>query len=658
MALDMENKQLKARIQELMDDLEDKENQMILSAQLGKELLESNNELNNQLEDIQESNLKQVEELRQENYNLKIKFESNVLARSNFINEMENMKEKLEEKAKQELSRVNANHDKKIDELQLEIECLHTELEKSTLVTEQLQEKVSKQDEMLVEAHKYSKQLQGMGVLETQLEELKEECTLMRFKNDELKIIVADVNDEKQQLLFDQQNLMEKIEFLKENLEGKTTQGMAWYDALQDSREQMSELQMEVSTLKAVALNRSHKEKGNSLFGEVEDKRLALEQKYFAISTKYESLHKTHQIVKRQLHQLKTQILPMLQMAGNQADSSKIKRLEAALSQSRSEIHGCYVKIKDLEKESKEQGLSTRLENFHDAFTDFKDKKDYVAFLQNEIKRFKETIGGLKSEGEKTTMKLVAETGKRRETESVLHTCEVKKEKLEHEVVRLRLKLDELKIKLQQDGKSTELIREPTNARGTNRSIWKDVSLFTKTEKPKDTASENAPRQSVNQTFEAQSGAEAKNIKTNQSKVVESTEILPSKKAKPVVRVMPLNGEKKSVDHNVNEKLCPVAVPTVNAAPRVERKNTDSRKPVLLEHNQSSFALEKSTSDSISKINDNTQQQIPPGERTERTENVSIREDGEKAEKRQEFQQARRIHIKKDAGSKNECQQQ
>lgn len=38
---------------------------------------------------------------------------------------------------------------------------------------------------------------------------------------------------------------------------------------LQDSRRQLSELQMENSILKAEAMNRSHKEKGNSLFGEV-----------------------------------------------------------------------------------------------------------------------------------------------------------------------------------------------------------------------------------------------------------------------------------------------------------------------------------------------------------------------------------------------------
>ena len=39
-------------------------------------------------------------------------------------------------------------------------------------------------------------------------------------------------------------------------------------------------------------------------------------------------------------------------MAGNQADSSKIKRLEAALSQSQNDVQRLYVKIKDLEKEN------------------------------------------------------------------------------------------------------------------------------------------------------------------------------------------------------------------------------------------------------------------------------------------------------------------
>lgn len=58
---DMENKRLKAQIQELSDELKEKDNQIILSAQLGKELLESNSELNRQMEEIQDSNLMQIE---------------------------------------------------------------------------------------------------------------------------------------------------------------------------------------------------------------------------------------------------------------------------------------------------------------------------------------------------------------------------------------------------------------------------------------------------------------------------------------------------------------------------------------------------------------------------------------------------------------------
>lgn len=40
----------------------------------------------------------------------------------------------------------------------------------------------------------------------------------------------------------------------------------------------------------------------------------------------------------------------MLAMAGNQADSSQIKRLEAALLQSKNEIQNLHAKIEELKK--------------------------------------------------------------------------------------------------------------------------------------------------------------------------------------------------------------------------------------------------------------------------------------------------------------------
>jgi hypothetical protein len=59
--LEMENKQLKGQIEELKLELEDKESQMELSGRLGNELLQSNNELNRNIEEIQEAHLQDME---------------------------------------------------------------------------------------------------------------------------------------------------------------------------------------------------------------------------------------------------------------------------------------------------------------------------------------------------------------------------------------------------------------------------------------------------------------------------------------------------------------------------------------------------------------------------------------------------------------------
>ena len=146
---------------------------------------------------------------------------------------METAKEKLVQSLKQELARQENIHDKKVEERQAVIESLQSELEKNSLVNEQLRAKILKQEKMLADAHKYSKQIQGMGALESQLEDMKEECTSMRLKKEEMKIMLNDANAEKEQLLFDKQNLVQKVDMLKENLEETSGQGKIWFDALQ-----------------------------------------------------------------------------------------------------------------------------------------------------------------------------------------------------------------------------------------------------------------------------------------------------------------------------------------------------------------------------------------------------------------------------------------
>ena len=534
--LGTENWQLKVQIEELKLELQDKESQMTLSGKLGNELLQSNNELNHNLEVIQESHLREMEELRQQNYSLRMKIDQQKLAQTNLANEMEITREKFEQNMEQELARRENIHEKKVGELQADIDSLQSELERYCLVNEQLNGKILKQEEMLADAHKYSRQIQGMGALESQLEDMKEECTLMRLRKEELKIVVNDVNAEKEQLLFDKMNLERKIELMKETLEETSSQGKIWFDSLQSSRQQLSELELENSTLKAEVMNRTHKEKGNSLFGEVEDKRLELELQHTALSAKYKSLSTSHNVTKKQLIELKTRILPMLTMAGNQADSSKIKRLESALIRSKSEIQSLYVKIEELEKEKSGRIINSELERFHDVFTDFKDKKDYVIYLQDEIKRLNQTIENLKSKNSVAMMKLTGATDKRRQVESQLSLTEDEKEKLKLERVCLQIKMDELKIKLRQAQKKEVLPQAGLEkSESLQSSLWKDASLFTKPSEGK--KNEMSNEETLWPTNETMGIKPLSTTVPDQTPIDKPPQILSTEKQKPVEMV-------------------------------------------------------------------------------------------------------------------------
>ena len=164
-----------------------------------------------------------------------MRFDQEQLSQKNFANEMEIMKDKLERNFKEEFARQENIHEAKVQELQAEIDSLNSELGKNSLLNGQLRAKIAKQEEMLTDAHKYLKQIQGIGILESQVEDLKEKCSLMRLKKEEMKITLSDVHSENERLLFDKQNLLEKNHLLIEELDKTMNKGKIWFDALQVS---------------------------------------------------------------------------------------------------------------------------------------------------------------------------------------------------------------------------------------------------------------------------------------------------------------------------------------------------------------------------------------------------------------------------------------
>jgi len=424
-----------------------------LAGELGKSLLENNQELERRLEEVNAeyiSALGKLEELKQDNHSLRSRLDTEIRTNSNHAHELEDLKENLRKEFETKEESQQLTTEKKINDLRKEIESLQNDVSKHTLIENQLQEKIKKQEEMLRKAHQSNEELQHKG--RSRLDSIEEYVNLaseLKEERDILIMKVADYEDNQERILFDRNALKERVGYLEEELQEKTRQAQTWLNCLQEARLEAGELKAELENLKADNARRNFGKQGNSLFGEVEDRRLELEKKYSSLQARHEGMVKIHNITKQHLQRLKNQVATLLQVKSCHADASQIQRLTRALVQKEGEVKILNAKISTLEKQKEGSNMSDRLMEFHDAFSEFGDKKDYVNFLQLQLEDSKKTVAELNKELQTKTLLQLAETDRLRQTEHQLHASESKVERLNSENIKLRLKIDDLRIKLQ-----------------------------------------------------------------------------------------------------------------------------------------------------------------------------------------------------------------
>lgn len=460
---------LKEEIIRLKEENESLQQDGQLAGEIGKNLLENNQELERKLEEVNNdyiTTLGNLEELKQENYSLRSRLETEVRTNSNHAHELDDLKVKLQKEFEAKEKSQQMTTEKKICELRKEIESLQNDISKHTLVEIQLQEKIKKQDEMLQAARRSSEELQHKG--RSRLESIEEYIHLaseLSEERDALTMKLADLKDSQERILFDRNVLKERVEHLEEELQEKARQGQTWFNCLQEARNEAGELKAELENLKADNARRNFGKQGNSLFGEVEDQRLELEKKYGSLRARHEGAMKVHNMTKQHLQRLKNQVATLLQVKSCHADASQIQRLTQALVQKEGEVKMLNTKISSLEKQKEERNISSRLMEFHDAFSEFGDKKDYVNFLQLQLEDSKKALAALNKELQTKTLLQLSETDRLRHTEHQLHVSESNVERLNGENIKLRLKIDDLRLKLQSHSQ-----KDPQNVSQTSTS--------------------------------------------------------------------------------------------------------------------------------------------------------------------------------------------
>uniref|UniRef100_A0A5F8ARP9 Protein Spindly n=1 Tax=Macaca mulatta TaxID=9544 RepID=A0A5F8ARP9_MACMU len=375
--------------------LKEAEEERLKAAQYGLQLVESQNELQNQLDKCRNEMMTMTESYEQEKYTLQREVELKSRMLESLSCECEAIKQQQKmhlEKLEEQLSR---SHGQEVNELKSKIEKLKVELDEARLSEKQLKHQVDHQKELL-------------------------SC-----KSEELRVMSERVQESMSSEMLALQIELTEMESMKK------------------ARVANQDLQVQLDQALQQALDPNSK--GNSLFAEVEDRRAAMERQLISMKVKYQSLKKQNVFNREQMQRMKLQIATLLQMKGSQTEFEQQERLLAMLEQKNGEIKHLLGEIRNLEKfknlyesmESKPSVDSGALE----------DNTYYTDLLQMKLDNLNKEIESTKGELSIQRMKALFESQRALDIERKLFANERCLQLSESENMKLRAKLDELKLK-------------------------------------------------------------------------------------------------------------------------------------------------------------------------------------------------------------------
>lgn len=447
----------------------EKEEKLHLAGEYGLQLQEDLQDSHKHMEGMRIQHEAQMESKIQEIYELKIKLESverslddqKIIIKSS-IDDF-NMKEEV---LKNEL---NDN----INVLKKDNSSLNGQLNQSQLKERQLLEQIAQLEEKNAKLAFEKQKKQDVNVNAS----YNEEVFVLNEKLIQFEDLVETMNsenvkmkNENEMICLSFKNLKEEMLNKQNELEAAENQSTSYYNYLEKAREETKEVTAELEVLKLQLKQSGHQNKGNSLFGEVEDERMMMEKKFKTMEVKFESISKAYAFLKSQHHNLKSQVTALLSLHSGKADIDYIRNIERALSQSKSENAELVNKLKQKQEDELEEKEPSEfdLKELGKNLPNFESNEDVVEFLSIKFEESKEKIKNLQSELDRIHIVKMAESDKLLTAEQKLHETGNAAERYKNEKMKLRLKLEETESKYKAEYAKRILIEKKFNYDSTN----------------------------------------------------------------------------------------------------------------------------------------------------------------------------------------------
>ncbi|NXY90225.1 SPDLY protein, partial [Alcedo cyanopectus] len=253
----------------LKRQLKEAEKEQRKAAQYGLYLLESQSEVQNQLDQTRRELADKTEKYEQEKYTLQREIELKNRMLDSLSFECDSLKQQQNiqlENQKEQLARV---HGQEIGDLKNKLESLKAELDETRLSEKQLRHKVDHQKEIIAAK---SEELHVMS--ERVHETMSSEMLNLQIELAELASVKGDIEEKMNELQYRKEklelansNLFHQLERLQGEKEEREKEIVSYSNALEKAREANQELQVQLD--QAVQQSLDPTRKGNSLFAEV-----------------------------------------------------------------------------------------------------------------------------------------------------------------------------------------------------------------------------------------------------------------------------------------------------------------------------------------------------------------------------------------------------
>ncbi|XP_032827358.2 protein Spindly [Petromyzon marinus] len=442
----MEQRELRGQLERMKERLSQAEAEKHQAAEYGLRLLESHNELQAQLEEEQRVMTSQLEGLEQEKFSLQRDVELKVKLLESLSAEYESCKTSHAlqiDALHQQMERI-ASRD--LQEARGKLELLKGEAEEARLAQRQAERKLEQQATLL-EAR--GEEIRAFS--QRHHETASSEILVLQVENAELlehkAALTQEMDDMRyrtEQLELSRTVLHRQVERLQQEKEEDQRVAVSYFNALEKAREANQELQQQLSH--ALQQAQDPRSKGNSLFGELEDRRVEMERQLISVKVQYKNLQKQHAFTKQQHCRLKLQIGTLLQMKCGQVDLETMQRLQAMLDQRNHEVMELLKKNRELEELNSVNLVGSDMQ-LGKSNSDLGDGQYYVDLLKLKLYETRQQLTQLKENSSMQRMKHLAESQNVLDLERKLFALEGQLQESQGGTMKLQVKLDELQLK-------------------------------------------------------------------------------------------------------------------------------------------------------------------------------------------------------------------